>query len=72
MKRFFDFLDIASSFLRTRREPDLVEDPTHYKIKTRDHDYAGRILFQDNRLIILKTIDLKVVKILKGNIQKIK
>lgn len=72
MKRSFDFLDIASSFLRTRKESDPTEDPTHYKIKTCDHDYAGRILFQDNRLIILKTVDLKVVKILKGTIQKIK
>lgn len=68
----FNFIDIQSSFLRRRRETDPVEDPTLYKIRTSEHGYEGRIMFQDNRLIILKTIELKVVKILKANIQKIK
>jgi hypothetical protein len=72
MKRSFDFLDRAATFLRTGNEPVTTEDPTHYKIKTLESDYAGKILFQDNRLIILKTSDLRVVKILKQNIQKIK
>lgn len=71
MKRSFDFLGITS-LLTTRREAAPVEDPTHYKITTYENNYAGRILFQDNRLIILKTGDLKVVKILKHTIQKIK
>lgn len=67
-----NFLHIGTLFSTRRKDSSPIEDPTHYKIKTYEQEYAGRILFQDNRLIILKTGDLRVVKILKGNIQKIK
>ena len=46
-------------------------DPTLYQIKTSQHEYAGKILFQDNMIIKLKVDEMKVVKILKENILKI-
>lgn len=71
MERIFGILDRLSSFIFVKREDYVPEDPTLYQVTTSQHQYAGRILFQDGVIIKLKVDDMKVVKILKENIQKI-
>lgn len=63
--------DSVASLFTIKREPVAIEDPTLYQIKTNQHVYAGKILFQDNMIIKLKVDEMKVVKILKENILKI-
>lgn len=67
----FAILDNATSFFSVKREVKVPEDPTLYQIITNQHQYAGKILFQDAVVIKLKIDEMKVVKILKENILKI-
>lgn len=71
MNRVFDILGSVASLLTVRQTLPVIEDPTFYQIKTNQHEYAGKILFQDSMMIKLKINDMKVVKILKENIKKI-
>jgi hypothetical protein len=71
MERKFGILDKLTSFFSVRTEADVPEDPTLYQVTTSQHQYAGKILFQDGVIIKLKIDEMKVVKILKENIRKI-
>lgn len=71
MDRIFAILGNATSFFSVKREASVPEDPTLYQIITNQHQYAGKILFQDAVIIKLKIGEMKVVKILKENILKI-
>ena len=71
MARTFSILDIVGSLFPVKPEASVPEDPTLYQVITNQHQYAGRILFQDAVIIKLKIGDMKVVKILKENIRKI-
>ena len=71
MERIFGILDKLTSFISVKKETDVPEDPTLYQVTTHQHEYAGKILFQDGVIIKLKIGEMKVVKILKENIRKI-
>jgi hypothetical protein len=71
MKSAFGIFDMVASLMTVKRANSALEDPTLYQIKTNQHEYAGKILFQDNMIIKLKVDEMKVVKILKENIRKI-
>ena len=71
MKRAFDIFEMITSLVTSKSESPTLEDPTLYHVKTHQHEYAGKILFQDSVLIKLKINEEKVVKILKENIKKI-
>ena len=71
MKSSFEFLGIASLFT-SKKEHEVELDPTTYKIETCEREYEGQILFQDNKLIVLKTEGYKVVRVLKQDILKMK
>lgn len=71
MSRLLNILDMAASLLTVKRIDHVIEDPTFYQVETNQHEYAGKILFQDSMVIKLKINDIKVVKILKENIRKI-
>lgn len=71
MRGALTIFDTVASLFAIKREFDAIEDPTFYRIKTNQHEYAGKILFQDNVIIKLKVDEAKVVKILKENILKI-
>ena len=51
--------------------PSIMPDPTLYQISTRNRIFEGYIIFQDEIMIKFRTTDLKPVKILKNNIQKV-
>jgi hypothetical protein len=63
-------LDLVVSIFSLKRDVYIPEDPTLYQVTTNQHEYAGKILFQDAVIIKLR-IGEKVVKILKENIRKI-
>jgi hypothetical protein len=71
MRGALNIFDTVASIFTIKRDPVAIEDPTFYQIKTSQHEYAGKILFQDNMIIKLKVDEMKVVKILKENILKI-
>lgn len=71
MDQKFGILDRLSSFFSVKRKTDVPADPTLYQVTTNQHEYAGKILFQDGVIIKLKIDEMKVVKILKENIRKI-
>jgi hypothetical protein len=72
MRGALTIFDTVASLFTIRRELVAIEDPTFYLIKTNQHEYEGKILFQDNVIIKLKVDETKVVKILKENILKIR
>jgi hypothetical protein len=71
MDRIFAILGNVTSLFSVKRETHVPEDPTLYQVITNQHQYAGKILFQDGVIIKLKIDEMKVVKILKENIRKI-
>ena len=71
MRGALNIFDTVASLFTIKRDYVAIEDPTFYQIKTNQHEYAGKILFQDNMIIKLKVNEMKVVKILKENILKI-
>jgi len=54
----------------SRESLPALEDPTLYKVMTQTDTYCGRISYQDNAMMWLKTGG-KPVKILKQNIVRI-
>lgn len=71
MKGALTIFDTVASLFTIQAYSVETIDPTLYQIKTNQHEYAGKILFQDNVIIKLKVDEMKVVKILKENILKI-
>lgn len=71
MRGALNIFDTVASIFTIKAYSVETVDPTFYQIKTNQHEYAGKILFQDNVIIKLKVDEMKVVKILKENILKI-
>lgn len=62
---------ISSLFTVSAPVRPTVEDPTIYQVETSFHKYCGRIIYQDEVMIQLKSFKPKAIKILKANINKI-
>lgn len=48
-----------------------IEDPTIYQVKTSIGNYCGKIVYQDDVMMMLKIAKPKAIKILKSNIERI-
>ena len=48
-----------------------IEDPTIYQVKTTLGNYCGKIIYQDDIMMMLKIAKPKAIKILKTNIEMI-
>ena len=48
-----------------------IEDPTIYQVKTTLGNYCGKIIYQDDMMMMLKIAKPKAIKILKTNIERI-
>ena len=62
---------IANLFTIDKPKMTPMEDPTVYRIETSMKKYCGKIIYQDDMMIKLKTSRAKAVKILKPNIDRI-
>ncbi len=59
--------------LFTGSTPETVHtaDPTVYRIETTRGEHSGRIVYQDDMIINLQSLELKQIKILKSNVQRV-
>ncbi len=65
-------LKSIAGMLMTRQPATVnITDPTVYHIETTLRKYCGRIIYQDDVVIKLKSSRPKPVKIIKSNIEKI-
>ena len=69
MNIFISIIDALLGAFTPRELPRL--DPTLYQIETRNNQYYGYIIFQNDVMIKFRTVMLKPVKILKSNIVKV-
>jgi hypothetical protein len=69
MKLFIAIIDSLLNAFTPRELPRL--DPTLYQVETRNNQYYGYIIFQNDVMIKFRTVTLKPVKILKSNIVKV-
>ena len=64
------FKSIAEMFVLNTPKV-LIEDPSLYEIETAMKKYCGKIIYQDDVVIKFRLVNLKPVKILKANINRI-
>lgn len=48
-----------------------IEDPTIYQVETTSGKYCGKIVYQDDIMMMLKIAKPKAIKILKANIHRV-
>ena len=65
------FKSIAEMFVLNAPKVLIEQDPSLYEIETAMKKYCGKIIYQDDVVIKFRLVNLKPVKILKANINRI-
>ena len=62
---------LATLFEVNQPVQSAIEDPTIYQVETTSGKYCGKIVYQDDVMMMLKIAKPKAIKILKTNIQRV-